>query len=79
MLTLRVRTITFFYIGNLHGDLGNYHLTKQYYQRALCIKLNKLGPDEANVTKLSCLLADVQRVLDSQQQAADHHDRTQFF
>ena len=27
--------------------------------------------------KLSHLLADVQRVLDSQQQAADRHDRTQ--
>ena len=39
--------------------------------------LYKLGPDHANVTELSRLLAAVQRVLDSQRQAPDHHDRTQ--
>ena len=43
----------------------------------MSIKRNKLGPDHVDVTELLRLLADVQRVLDSQQQASDHHDRTQ--
>lgn len=64
-------------MSKLHRDLGDHHQAKQYYQRALYIKLNKLGPDHANVTELSRLLAAVQRIMDSQEQAPDHHDRTQ--
>ena len=64
-------------MSKLHRDLGDHHQAKQYYQRALYIKLNKLGPDHANVTELSRLFAAVQRVLDFQQQAPDLHDRTQ--
>ena len=43
----------------------------------MSIKRNKLGPDHVDVTELFRLLADVQGVLDSQQQTPDHHDRTQ--
>ena len=60
----------------LHRNLGDTQQSKEYYQRAQYIILNKLGPDHAKVTKLS-LLFDVQRVLDFQQQAPDAYDRTQ--
>ena len=43
----------------------------------MSIVLNMLGPDHAKVTELSRLLADVQHVLDSQQQAPDAYDLTQ--
>ncbi|CAH3127820.1 unnamed protein product [Porites lobata] len=68
---------TYHNMGILHSDLGDHHQAKEYYERALCILLNKLEPDHAKVTELSRLLAGVQRVLDSQQQAPDHHDLTQ--
>ena len=41
------------------------------------MKRNKRGLDHVDVRQLSRLLADVQRVMDSQQQAPDHHNRTQ--
>ena len=64
-------------MGILHKHLGDNQQAKKYYERALSIRLNKLGSDHVDVTELFRLLADVQRVLDSQQEAPDHHDRTQ--
>ena len=64
-------------MGTLHRLLGDFQQAKEYYEHAVSIKRNKLGPDHVDVTELSRLLADVQRVLDSQQQAPDQHDRTQ--
>ena len=64
-------------MGKLHHKLGDYEKAKECYQRALSVKRNKNGVDNVDVRQLSCLLADVQRVMDSQQQAPDHLDRTQ--
>ena len=61
----------------IHRNLGDTQQAKEYYQRAQYIILNKLGPDHTNVTKLPRLLADMERILDFQQQAPDAYDRTQ--
>ena len=64
-------------MGKLHHKLGDYEKANERDQRALFLKCNKYGFDHVEVTKFSRSLAAVQRVLDSQQQAPDHHDRTQ--
>ena len=64
-------------MGKLHNKLGHYEKAKECYQRAFSVKLDKLGFDHVDVKQLFRLLAAVQRVLDSQQQAPYHHDRTQ--
>ena len=68
---------TYYNIGLLHHNLGDNQQAKEHSQRARYITLNKLGPDHPNVTKVSRLFANVQRVLDFQQQVPDDHDRTQ--
>ena len=68
---------TYHSMGILRSELGEHHQAKEYYERALSIVLNMLGPDHAKVMELSRLLADVQHVLDSQQQAHDAYDLTQ--
>ena len=45
-------------MGNLHDDLGDHQQAKDYYDRALSIQLNKLGPDHADVARTSRLLGD---------------------
>ena len=65
---------TYHTMGNLHYNLGDNQQDKKYYERALSIQVNKLGPDHANVTEWSRFLADLQRVLDFQQQVPDDHD-----
>ena len=68
---------TYHNMGKLHHKLGDYEKAKECYQRALSVKRNKRGLDLVDVTQLSRLLAAVQRIMDSQEQAPDHHDRTQ--
>ena len=68
---------TYHNMGKLHHKLGDYEKAKECYQRALSVKRNKNGVDHVDVRQLSRLLADVQRVMDSQQQAPDQLDRTQ--
>ena len=66
-------------MGTLHHDLGDHQQAKEYYERALPIRLKKLGPDHVYVARTSRLLGDVQRVLDAQQQLAPRiDDRVQF-
>ena len=65
---------TYHTMGNLHYNFGDNQQDKKYYERALSIQVNKLGPDHANVTEWSRFLADLQRVLDFQQQVPDDHD-----
>ena len=54
-------------MGNLHKDLGDNQQAKDYYERALCIQLNKLGPDHVDVARTYCLIGDMQLFLDAQQ------------
>ena len=68
---------TYHNMGKLHHKLGDYEKAKECYQRALSVKRNKSGLDHVDVAQLSHLLAAVQRVLDSQLQSPDYHDRTQ--
>ena len=68
---------TYHNMGKLHHKLGDYEKAKECYQRALSVKRNKSGLDHVDVAQLSRLLAAVQRVLDSQLQSPDYHDRIQ--
>ena len=52
-------------MGNLHKALGEHQQAKEYYARALCIQLNKLGPDHVDVARTYRLIGDMQRVLDA--------------
>ena len=54
-------------MGILHKDLGEHQQAKEYYERALSIQLNKLGPDHVDVARTYRLIGDMQRVLDAQQ------------
>ena len=61
---------TYHNMGTLHHDLGDHQQAKEYYERALSIQLNKLGPEHVAVARTSRLLGDVQCVLNAQQQLA---------
>ena len=61
---------TYHNMGNLHCNLGDHQQAKEYYERALSIQLNKLGPEHVAVARTSRLLGDVQCVLNAQQQLA---------
>ena len=58
-------------MGILNYDLGEHQQAKEYYERALSIKLNDLEPDHVDVASKYRWLADVQRVLDVQQLLAN--------
>ena len=66
-------------MGCLHDELGDHQQAKECYERALSIRLNKLGPDHVDVACTYHLLSDVQRVLDAHQQMVLRSDvRAQF-
>ena len=50
--------------------MGDHQQVKEYYERALSIRLNKLGPDHVEVAITYRSLGDVQSVLDAQRQLA---------
>ena len=71
MLTLRGRTITC----NLHNDFGDHQQAKEYYERALSIKLNKLGPDHVDVARTYHNMGNLHKALGEHQQAKEYYAR----
>ena len=66
-------------IRDRHKELGDHQQAKEYYERALSVQLNKLGPDHVDVARTYRVLGDVQRVSDAQQLLANRsNDRAQF-
>jgi len=65
----------YFDLGTVHEDLGDLKQAKQYYERALTICLQKLGPDHVDVATCQNNLGTVHRVLGDLEQAKQHYER----
>ena len=62
-------------MGILHKDLGDHQQAKEYYERALSIKLNKLGPDHVDVAKTYHNMGMLHEDLGEHQQAQEYYER----
>ena len=62
-------------MGNLHCKLGDNHQAKEYYERALLIQLNKLGPDHVEVARTYHNMGTLHRDLGDYQQAKEYYER----
>ena len=70
MLLSRILAIT-----TLHRDLGDHRQAKEYYLRALSIRLNKLGPDHVVVAYTYQHMGTLHRYLCDHQQAKEYYER----
>ena len=61
-------------MGNLHSHLGEHQQAKEYYERALSIKLNKLGPDHVDIARTYQNMGTLQYVLGEHQQAKEYYE-----
>ena len=62
-------------MGKLHRDLGDNQQAKRYCERALSIRLNKLGPDHVDVAKTYHNVGKLRRDLGDNQQAKKDYER----
>ena len=62
-------------MGNLHYNLGEHQQAKEYYERALSIELNKLGPDHVNVARAYHNMGILHHDLGEHQQAKEYYER----
>ena len=62
-------------IGLLHGLLSDYQQAKEYYELALSIQLNKLGPDHVDVARTYHNMGNLYRNLGGNQQAMEYYER----
>ena len=62
-------------VGKVHKKLGDLSQAKDYYDRALAIRLKKLGPDHVDVATSYNSLGIVHDELGDLSQAKDYHDR----
>ncbi|KAJ7390190.1 hypothetical protein OS493_026699 [Desmophyllum pertusum] len=65
----------YFYIGNVHIHLGELQQAKEYHDRALAIRLKKLGPEHVDVAATYSNLGTAHNDLGELQQAKEYHDR----
>ena len=56
-------------------DLGNHQQGKKYYEGALTIKLNKLGPDHVAVARTYHNMGNLHMDLGDHQQAKEYYER----
>ena len=62
-------------MGLLHRRLCDYQQAKRYYERALSIRLNKLGPDHADVAHTYHMMGTLHRHLGDYRQAKEYYLR----
>ena len=62
-------------MGLLHRRLCDYQQAKRYYERALSIRLNKLGPDHADVAHTYHIMGTLHRHLGDYRQAKEYYLR----
>ena len=65
-------------IGNVHWRLSDYQQAKEYYERALFIRLNKLGADHVDVARTYNSMATLHYDLGDNQQAKKYYERALF-
>ena len=56
-------------------DLGEHQQAKQYYERALSIQLNKLGPEHVDVARTYRNMGRLHKGLGDHQQAREYYER----
>ena len=62
-------------IGLLHGLLSDYQQAKEYYELALSIQRNTLGPDHVDVARTYHNMGNLYRNLGGNQQAMKYYER----
>ena len=68
-------SVIYRHLGNVHKKLGDVSQAKDYHDRALAIRLKKLGPDHVDVANSYNSLGIVHDELGDLSQAKDYHDR----
>ena len=61
--------------GLLHSKLSDYQQAKEYFERALSIELNKLGPDHVDVARTCHNMGNLHCNLGDNQQAKKYYER----
>ena len=62
-------------MGTLHHDLGDHQQAKEYYERALSVRLKKLGPDHVDVARTYHIMGSLHLDLGDHQQAKEYYER----
>ena len=65
-------------IGLLHSELSDYQQAKEYFERALSIKLNTFGPDHVEVAATYHNMSTLHGHLGNNQQAKKYYERALF-
>ena len=68
-------TYIYHWLGVIHKVIGDHHQAKEYYERALSMQLNKLGPDHVDVAKTYHNMGNLQHHLSDHQQAKQYYER----
>ena len=53
------------HLGTVHGNLGDFEQAKMHYERALTVRLEKLGPDHRDVATVQHKLSQLQQMRES--------------
>ena len=69
-------TYIYHWLGVIHKAIGDHHQAKEYYERALSIQLNKLGPDHIDVAKTYHNMGNLHHHLSDHQQAKQYYERS---
>ena len=68
-------TYMYHWLGVIHKAIGDHHQAKEYYERALSIQLNKLGPDHVDVAKTYHNMGNLHHHLSDHQQVKQYYER----
>ena len=68
-------TYIYHWLGVIHKAIGDHHQAKEYYERALSIQLNKLGPDHVDVAKTYHNMGNLHHHLSDNQQVKQYYER----
>ena len=68
-------TYIYHWLGVIHKAIGDHHQAKEYYERALSIQLNKLGPHHVDVAKTYHNMGNLHHHLSDHQQAKQYYER----
>ena len=68
-------TYIYHWLGVIHKAIGDHHQAKEYYERALSIQLNKLGPDHVDVAKTYHNMGNLHHHLSDHQQVKQYYER----
>ena len=68
-------THIYHWLGVIHKAIGDHHQAKEYYERALSIQLNKLGPHHVDVAKTYHNMGNLHHHLSDHQQAKQYYER----